>query len=217
MEFRLRALVRSLLPDAVVEVIRINRALTVRQFAALAMARLLGALGRYRNDRLPSSIPRTPFIVFVCYGNIFRSPMAEVLLSAAESAGDTSTMRVASAGLRATPGRESPDIARETARAFGVTLDEHRARLLTRELADAADVLMVMDHENEAILLSELPHAHDKLVLLGAFDPTPGTAPMAIADPYGKGEATTRACYARLQRSVRGLASALDRRTSTRA
>ena len=92
-----------------------------------------------------------------------------------------------------------------------MSLEAHRAQLLTPELAVAADLLVVMDHENEAILAHRFPEAQGRLVLLGAFDTAKGDTPLAIADPYGQGVDVVTACYARIARSVAGLAQALAR------
>lgn len=190
---------------------RIARALTVPQLLVLGRLRILALFGRYRNDRLPDTLPSSPLVVFVCYGNIFRSPMAEALLVAeSRSRGvDAPAIRVISAGLHARPGRTSPPEALSVAPSFGVSLQSHRAQLLTSKLSLAADLLVVMDHENEAILLERFPTARNRLVFLGAFDAQRSGAPLAIADPYGKGIEAVAACYARLVRAVSGLAVAL--------
>ena len=211
-EIRLRSFLKQLLPAPIREAVRSARALTVPQLLVLGRLRILELLGRYHNDRLPDALPAVPLVVFVCYGNIFRSPMAEALLIAQTRSLDTPTCRVLSAGLHAKPGRESPPEALAVAPAFGVSLESHRAQLLTADLSAAADLLVVMDYENEAILLERFPDARNRLVFLGAFDGQPGRAPLAIADPYGRGTEVVTVCYARLQRAVSGLSIRLERR-----
>ena len=211
-EIRLRSFLKQLLPAPIREAVRIARALTVPQLRVLGRLRILGLLGRYHNDRLPDALPAVPLVVFVCYGNIFRSPMAEALLVAQTRSLDIPTCRVLSAGLHAKPGRESPPEALAVAPLFDVSLQSHRAQLLTSDLSAAADLLVVMDYENEAILLERFPDARNRLVFLGAFDGQPEGAPLAIADPYGRGIDAVRACYQRLGRAVHGLTVELGAR-----
>lgn len=148
----------------------------------------------------------------VCFGNIFRSPMAEALLIREFARrGITTTHRVSSAGLSARTGRAAHDNAIATAQSMGVSLNAHRARLLTQEIADDSDLIVVMDRMNVAILAERFPEARARAVLLGAFDPHARRLGAVIADPYGKPLEDVTACYQRLERSVAALA---DRLTS---
>lgn len=88
-------------------------------------------------------------IIFVCLGNICRSPMAEFIFKKlADGRGLSDMLEVSS---RATSDEESgnpiyPPAARALA-AHGV-YGEHRARKLTREEAATADLIVGMDESN---------------------------------------------------------------------
>jgi len=126
-------------------------------------------------------------ILFVCMGNICRSPTAEgVMRALARAAGVDVT--VDSAGTGGWHAGELPDPrAIEAAAARGYVLD-HRARQFT--LADFArfDLILAMDRDNLADLRRLAQHAQRDAVppiqLLRAFDPdSPKGA--EVPDPYG--------------------------------
>jgi O-antigen/teichoic acid export membrane protein/protein-tyrosine-phosphatase len=158
---------------------------------------------RVRPDReapeLPSGVRR---VVFVCRGNILRSPMAAALLRRHDRA-----LSVESAGLHAEPGRPADPRARQLAPEFGVTLDEHATRRLTDDMISAADLIVVMDRLNETELLARWPDAMDRVLLLGA---AAGTSPVEIPDPFVGDVATVRRCYRLLHVAVGALAQRLD-------
>jgi protein-tyrosine phosphatase len=86
-------------------------------------------------------------ILVVCTANRCRSPLGEQLLrrELRQRAPDQAdTVRVASAGVRARPGLAvTADVARAAA-SLGVVVDDHRARVVEREEAGAADVVLTM-------------------------------------------------------------------------
>jgi len=90
-------------------------------------------------------------ILVVCTGNVCRSPLAEGLLRAAlrRRFGEAAPT-VSSAGTHGWEGSEAMPGSVEAARELGVDLTNHRARLLTYELAREADLLLCMagDHRD---------------------------------------------------------------------
>ena len=80
-------------------------------------------------------------ILFVCYGNTYRSPMAAALLKA--RAGDRA--RVVSAGTHAPSAL--PGAAADAMRGVGIDIGGHRPQQLTRDVCAAADIIVCMDQE----------------------------------------------------------------------
>ena len=207
----LKSLLTRILPGEVVDEFRQLRALDRgprRQWIRLAIGRLAGSRSSLR---IPTPLPLQPLVVVLCYGNVYRSPMAEALLSSALDAEAPGRFSVSSAGLRAQDGRESPADAVAAAGERGIELSTHRATRLNCQVARAADVIVIMDRANEAILFSEFPGTTNKTVLLGAWDPRSDHLGVVIDDPYGQGLPAVRDCYDRIERSADALAKELAR------
>jgi len=122
-------------------------------------------------------------ILFVCTGNTCRSPFAE---SVAKAEGHTA---VESAGLSAYAGDQPPEEAIVVANELGYDLSSHRARPLTEEMLERADVVVGMTAEHVAAVGGEAR-------LLGEAD---------LDDPIGRGRDAYRRVYAQIQTDVRKL------------
>jgi protein-tyrosine phosphatase len=97
-------------------------------------------------------------ILVVCTGNVCRSPLAEGLLRAAlrRRFGDASP-EVASAGTAGWEGSEAMPGSVEAARELGVDISSHRARRLTRAMAEEADLLLCMATDHREAIGEALP------------------------------------------------------------
>jgi predicted ATP-grasp superfamily ATP-dependent carboligase/protein-tyrosine-phosphatase len=137
-------------------------------------------------------------ILFVCKGNICRSPFAERALRLSGFDGDC-----ASAGFYPVAGRPSPDVAIEAAAGFGVDLRLSRSRILDDSMVEAADVIFLFDHEHRAAMAASFPAALEKTHFLGALD---REGPLEIADPYGHGIEKFERTYGRIVRLVESAA-----------
>lgn len=156
------------------------------------------------NPPLPADVRS---MLFVCLGNICRSPFAELIAARRlEQARDT-RIRCASAGIRTTQAARPPDDAREVARTFGVSLDAHRPQTLTRKLVDEYDLIVVMELQQLEILREAYPDAADRIVLLPLFDSDAATPyeRVNIQDPFARPREAFVACYQRIDRSVDAL------------
>jgi protein-tyrosine-phosphatase len=197
---------RSIVPRALQRALSAPRHLDPAAASIYRRRRLARGLGliSHRQPHLPSNV-RT--IVCVCHGNIIRSPMAAALLR--KSFGDVTPFSVTSAGLFAKLGKPADPRARAASRAFGISLDQHGAQPLTAELVDQADLILIMDFENEAVLLSRFPQARAKTFFLGAFDSQRRPVSAEIPDPYSESLADVQQCFVRLDTDVRQLVSLL--------
>jgi len=151
--------------------------------------------------RLSEALRRGGTVLVVCKGNICRSPFAERYLALRHpSAG----RRVSSAGYHPKTGRPSPAAAIEAARTLGVDLGSHASRIVDESMIDAADMVLVFDHENTEVLTRRFPAVRTKLHRLAVLR-SDGAA--EIADPYGGDVAAFAECY-------RVIAAALDAATA---
>lgn len=127
-------------------------------------------------------------VLFVCMGNICRSPLAEAAFRAeAERAG--LDVEVDSAGTGGWHEGEPPDRrAQAVAARNGIDISRYRARKVRQADFDRFDLIVALDRENLAELKALLPESgHARLSLL--LDHVPGRRGEPVADPYYGGEA----------------------------
>lgn len=124
-------------------------------------------------------------ILFVCMGNICRSPTAEgVFRVRAEKAGLADTLHIDSAGTHAYHVGHKPD-PRSSAFAArrGYDLTTQRARQVEASDFAAFDRIYAMDHDNLARLTAACPPEHRHK--LGLFMQFASNSPSAVVpDPY---------------------------------
>ena len=153
-------------------------------------------------ERLARLAPRS--LLFVCLGNICRSPYAARVLSA-RAAGH---VRAESAGYIG-PGRAPPCEAQEIARGRGIDHGDHVSSLVTAEQMDAADVVFVFDRFNLRDVRATPGVRLDRVLWLGDFDPV-WTGKRAIIDPWGKVRSEYEATFVRIERCIDEVIRALD-------
>lgn len=208
----LRRLLRRILPTALIEWLADFRSGDVRYRILFLRREFIRAL---RRDR-PRDLSDVRTIVFVCYGNILRSPLAEELLRSRLEKTGIRDIQISSAGVNASTGKPADERGRISALDYGVSLESHRARLLTAEIVAAADVIVVMDRRNETAVIEGFPTAASKLVLLGSFLPPSASGSVFIADPYSGTIADVRRCYRTIATAVEGLVIRLSHNGSRR-
>jgi protein-tyrosine phosphatase len=148
-------------------------------------------------------------LLFVCLGNICRSPLAEGALRA-EVARRGLALTVDSAGTGDWHAGEAPDRrAQATARRHGVDVSGLRARQATPDDFRRFDHVIALDHDNLANLRALAPaDATAQLSLL--LDWVPGRAGQAVADPWFGDEAGFETTWADVTAAARALADALS-------
>ncbi|MEL7445816.1 MAG: low molecular weight protein-tyrosine-phosphatase [Pseudomonadota bacterium] len=132
-----------------------------------------------------------PSILFVCLGNICRSPMAEgAMRDAAERA--EVDIEIDSCGTAGYHIGEPPDPrAIAYARARGVDISGLRGRQLEPQDFERFDFILAADHSNLANIQTVAPAGYSANVSL-ILDVVPGREGAAIADPYYGGEENFR-------------------------
>jgi protein-tyrosine phosphatase len=166
---------------------------------------------RLANPRLDAQ-PRT--LLFLCLGNICRSPFAAVLAERRLRERGLDGIRVASAGLRASQAPASPPDAVAAAAGYGIDLGGHRARDVAAEEIAAADVIVVMEVAQVAQVRARFPEAVDRVHLLPLYEAGAAGRHGALEgcnllDPFGAGPAAFTHCYRRIDAAIDGLVGAV--------
>jgi protein-tyrosine phosphatase len=154
------------------------------------MRELLHKLKRWRggvqeNAPVPPNVPPSFGILFVCMGNICRSPTAEGVFRRIVAAEPLDfTLDIESAGTHAYHiGRPPDPRARRAAETRGVDLSQKRARQVTVKDFARFDLVLAMDELNRAAMLEICPPEHrDRVRLFLEFAPQLGR--VDVPDPY---------------------------------
>lgn len=118
-------------------------------------------------------------ILFVCHGNICRSPMAEyVLKDMAQKAGVSLEIASVATSCEELGNPVYPPALREL-RSHGITVGNHRARQITKADVERFDRIYYMDSRNARNLARMFPKDTDK------FQPF---LPRDVADPWYSGD-----------------------------
>jgi protein-tyrosine-phosphatase len=153
-------------------------------------------------------------VLFVCTGNICRSPFAEGLFNRMMAQRGLKDVAADSAGLLALPGNSATHLAEKVASEHGVDLAAHTAKSVSEELVARSDLILVMEKSQEDALIGAFPTAAGKVLLLRHFA-RHGSRRRAIADPYGLQYEAYRFCFLDILDSVSGLVEYLCGRSIT--
>lgn len=167
---------------------------------------------RRRARRLsnPTLSARPRRVLFLCLGNICRSPFAALLAERRLRDRGVEAVEVASAGLRASQAPVSPPDAVAAAAPYGIDLAGHRARDVSAGEIAGADVIVVMEVAQVEQMRARFPEATDRVHLLPLYEPGAGRRHGAregcnLLDPFGAGPDAFRHCYRRIDAAIDAL------------
>ena len=108
-------------------------------------------------------------VLFVCTGNICRSPTAEALARRELARYPGAPIQLSSAGSHALEGNPAASRSMLAASSRGASLERHFARELTRRRVRAADLILCMAAEHRPFVLSYDRAAAGRTFLLASF------------------------------------------------
>src|SRR6266566_9920359 len=147
-------------------------------------------------------------VLFVCTGNVCRSPMAEgILRRAVQGRGD---YRVFSAGLGAMEGQPPSHYAVQAVRELGIDISGQRSRMLTPELVQQADYIFGMTHSHIDTVMLLYPQAAEKTFLLREFDETLDLFEKDISDPIGGSYEVYLNCRDQIEQGIASMLGFLE-------
>lgn len=144
-------------------------------------------------------------VLFVCLGNICRSPFAAGLACHLAAQTGPIGVRFASAGIRTSQAERSPAEACRASARYNVDLRTHIPQSITSEMMRAHDAVVVMEGAHLRRLRADFPDLSRRIFLLPLFDACARGAyeRYNIEDPFGQSPEAFEACYGRIARALR--------------
>ena len=140
-------------------------------------------------------------IIFICEGNICRSPFAEIVASTIQK-----NIPVLSMGLSAS-GKHSPDkLAQKVAMEYGYDMSRLCSTKFDVEQIEEGDLLVVMEIYQYKLLADTVKNKRCQLVILGSWD---NPKKLVISDPFGRSASRFRRIFSHIKYSVENLLSNL--------
>ena len=155
-------------------------------------------------------------ILFVCTGNSCRSVMAQGLMQRALHQAGIDAIHVESSGVFAIDGMSPTRETQRVLQEIGIDCTDHRARTLTPEIAQAADLIFVMEQFQAEEVIRRAPSVKDKVHLLKPYGLSPGEAGNNpnIPDPIGKPLEVYEVCFSEIRDAVERVAKSLGVRST---
>lgn len=143
-------------------------------------------------------------ILFICLGNLCRSPMAEYLLRDRLGNTGNTDIKVSSAGFLDQTGALSPEEIHTVMKEAGIDISDHRSSPISKELITESDLIIVMEKRQREDLVCWHPDEASRIFLLSQFGKQ-NTEGIDVADPMGQTLSFYKSCFNEIETLVEGL------------
>jgi len=170
--------------DPLPGIIDISRILAnyYRRFKSLIQHRLFLSQQKkaWESGKVADKLNKASSILFMCYGNINRSALAERCFSPLPHP----DMSVYSAGFHQEENRPADPQMVRVASEHGINMHNWQSRCVTQEMVQDSDIIFVMEYQHYLELAERYPESKGRIFLLGPAAKEIDSP--EIADPYGK-------------------------------
>jgi protein-tyrosine-phosphatase/predicted ATP-grasp superfamily ATP-dependent carboligase len=164
----------------------------------------------WKTGEVATTLAEANSILFLCYGNINRSALADAMVRGyAEDSG----ISVASCGFHPEERRPADPVMVEVARHFGTEMGHVQSACVTPQLIRQSDIIFVMEKSHYDRVLAMDGSVASRMFLLGAHSATAGRS-VEIADPYGRARELYVACHVRIAEAIDNLKAVIALRAS---
>ena len=152
-------------------------------------------------------------ILFVCSANVSRSFLAENLLKRELEKENIKDISVASAGLNTFDLNEPDQNMVAHLSKIGIPKVDHRPKQISKQDADWANIILVMEADHAKKIMELWPEAKPKLQVFGRFV-SAGPSIDDIIDPFGRSPYHYRLAQSQITLAIKNLVEILLNRKS---
>ena len=105
-----------------------------------------------------------PSVLFVCTGNLHRSPMAKYLFKSLVQ--DATGWQISSAGTYTRNGMQTNAEVLSVLKSYGIDASAHRTQVVTRRKIQAHNLVLCLASNHKEALRAEFPDLKDRIYLL---------------------------------------------------
>lgn len=134
-------------------------------------------------------------VIFVCTGNICRSPMGEGIFRDRWEKLEKGEIKVSSMGTHGLDNKPASTSGQEICLENGIDISNHRSRELVASEMEEADLIFCMEKVHREYIRVFFPRFEEKTVLLGAWPDRKENRKANVADPIGKNEKAYRKTF----------------------
>jgi protein-tyrosine-phosphatase len=142
-------------------------------------------------------------ILFVCTGNLCRSPMAAGILKRKLPQRFDGKVIIQSAGTMRLEDNEATPLSISVARDKGVDLSHHRSRGLKQKMVEEADIIFAMAKDHREYLEREYPRLRENIFLLKTFGRNSRQVEsQSVEDPMGGSREVYERCFDQIEEEI---------------